>query len=604
MQLNPPWRRPQTPTTCLSPVGRGIGASCAACVNRRVTLGLLYFEDGTTLRAQLANWATWDPGLRSSFDFVIVDDGSSRALAAGTIVARVRTSETPPVRVLTVRPPKLAWNIGGARNLLMHHSRNCWVLLCDQDYGLSPALAGAVLQAARSAHNHQIFRFQRHFDERPLHPGIALIRKQLYWQAGGCDEDFVGHYGFTDPHLWLRLGMHRPFVDMVTNESWPRLLTMSAHERCLNEHGRECGNVTAKDSRVNSILFRRKKSGEIPWSNDYLRFKWQDELYDGVGGSSANELASLSSDIAAACPSEPIGRGCAVVMYTVIMGEQQNVQPPFAGVARGCAIMITDVASNAKRGWRLHQPSCVQVAKRGRFTSNPRVLSRWWKINSHLFFDMPTIYTDAKEVVHHAISHNFSNVHAQLLTACNATFAAFEHPMHPASLMKEYELILASPPNTTTRTPDACQRQLDALKLDGALDTSARVIEGSFVARQPSEALTALERAWWSAYTEGCDRDQPAFAHALFRLYGSTPNTCGHDVHLLSHGWTASAKQVAWSDSSAYCHPKAGSGGGFGRETPASCPHAVEDGQQITVYAHGKSHSSIVTQYRDRSEVK
>ncbi|KAH8059994.1 hypothetical protein JL722_4948 [Aureococcus anophagefferens] len=33
---------------------------------------------------------------------------------------------------------------------------------------------------------------------RRVHPGVVLESRRTYWTAGGCDEDLVGHYGFTD----------------------------------------------------------------------------------------------------------------------------------------------------------------------------------------------------------------------------------------------------------------------------------------------------------------------------------------------------------------------------------------------------------------------
>ena len=55
------------------------------------------------------------------------------------------------------------------------------------------------------------FKFNRtvpdddnHIKNNKLHPAVCLIRKEDYWKIGGCDEDFVGNYGQTDPHFWYR----------------------------------------------------------------------------------------------------------------------------------------------------------------------------------------------------------------------------------------------------------------------------------------------------------------------------------------------------------------------------------------------------------------
>ena len=36
------------------------------------------------------------------------------------------------------------------------------------------------------------------------HPAVCLLRVEDYWNVGGCEEDLVGHYGWTDPSFWYR----------------------------------------------------------------------------------------------------------------------------------------------------------------------------------------------------------------------------------------------------------------------------------------------------------------------------------------------------------------------------------------------------------------
>ena len=265
--LSPAWHPPQTNASCLTLPEASSGAGCASCNDRRVTLGLLYFDEPEVLRSQLANWATWPPAVQRRFDFVVVDDCSQRQRSAAGVLSHSLIDGMPDVRVLTILPPKRAWNIGGGRNLIMHLSRTCWVLICDLDYALSPSLAGMVADATRMAGGQQVFKFHRLQPSKPIHPGIALLRRELYWAAGGCDEDFVGHYGYTDPHVWLRLRMHSPAVDIAVNRSWPPLIAMSEH---LLNHT----SSLTRNPAVNRRLFQKKRSGELPWSNNYLRFRW------------------------------------------------------------------------------------------------------------------------------------------------------------------------------------------------------------------------------------------------------------------------------------------------------------------------------------------
>ena len=252
-----------------------------------------------------------------------------------------------------------------------------------------------------------------------------------------------------------------------------------------------------------------------------------------------------------ACAGEPIGKGCAVVLYTVIFGRQAEIQPPFGGFPEGCAIMITNEASNAQNGWQLHRPACLdRIGNQSEV--HPRMVSRWWKINSMRFFDVPTIYTDVKERYNASTwLRSYSNVHAEVLTACKASFAVFEHPQRPNHLVEEFAAVIAQ---KRTHTVHACSRYLSRTRNNSAFRSAARVLHASFLVRQPSRQLATLENAWWDAYGKGCDRDQPALSQALFQLYGSSSLRCGHDVHILAHD---GIHHQSWSDASSFCHPLA-----------------------------------------------
>jgi hypothetical protein len=42
-----------------------------------------------------------------------------------------------------------------------------------------------------------------------VHPKITLVNRRKYWDIGGCDEDFVGVYGFGDGALVLAVGINQ-----------------------------------------------------------------------------------------------------------------------------------------------------------------------------------------------------------------------------------------------------------------------------------------------------------------------------------------------------------------------------------------------------------
>ena len=171
----------------------------------------------------------------------------------------------PTVRVLTIAD-KVQWNIGGARNLLMHRALHCRTVMMDIDYIMPESLAVEMLKA--KAPSHVIYRLKRnHPGKDPMHPGIMFTSPHTYFGIGGADEDFAGHYGFTDPHLVLRA--HRAGVKVKIFRSSELLVPQP---KSTNRPSVE------RDPTHNTKLFESKKEGKVPWSNTYLRFRWTESV--------------------------------------------------------------------------------------------------------------------------------------------------------------------------------------------------------------------------------------------------------------------------------------------------------------------------------------
>ena len=109
-----------------------------------------------------------------------------------------------------------------------------------------------------------------------FHPGVMMIRKESYWLAGGCDEDFVGQYGQTDPHFrWRASNTGYPtkllhIKSLSRNTSW---LPMNI-EPMENDHADYSCKVPLKNDTRNKMLILSKKSKKVAWSKEFLRFKW------------------------------------------------------------------------------------------------------------------------------------------------------------------------------------------------------------------------------------------------------------------------------------------------------------------------------------------
>ena len=87
---------------------------------------------------------------------------------------------------------------------------------------------------------------------------MCLIRKEDYWNIGGCEEDLVGHYGQTDPCFWYR-------AQGVVNVSMRKEINLLYYPDAEADINR--------DTAYNTKLFESKKKTN-DWSDDFVRFKW------------------------------------------------------------------------------------------------------------------------------------------------------------------------------------------------------------------------------------------------------------------------------------------------------------------------------------------
>jgi len=245
-----------------------------------LTLGYIYYCSGADLARHTSAWSAWPMRERKRLFFLIVDDGSPPGNeAASAVSADMRTwLQFAIVRI----EQDLAWNIGGARNLLVAMAPTEHVLLMDMDTGVPEALAAqlhtlvpkmTVLEHA-SEKGHVFLHFPRIVhskhdstpNSRSAHPAVMMLRKASYWLAGGCDEDFVGEYGVTDPHFRYRAKRTKGLrVYSMFNLTVPMEQAHRGSYSCKKPH---------KNGTRNKLLFEAKKAKRVRWTTELLRFRW------------------------------------------------------------------------------------------------------------------------------------------------------------------------------------------------------------------------------------------------------------------------------------------------------------------------------------------
>jgi len=240
---------------------------------KSLTVAILYHNDVAHLKTQILGWETLDKELKSALLFLVIDDGSLDKAVAVTDNIASCSVDISIVRVLEDIP----WNIGGARNLAMLTAPTKFVFVTDIDIHAPKGFYSHLLRLAKRAKheasigNHLIYAsFKRVFEasneESRPHPALMFLSKETYWRVGGCDEDFVGNYGYTDPHFWHRARQTRDVYIVNCHSDFPEIPSLVEKSQ-PRQYKRE------RDGTVNSALFEQKKS-DNNWSRLYLRFSW------------------------------------------------------------------------------------------------------------------------------------------------------------------------------------------------------------------------------------------------------------------------------------------------------------------------------------------
>jgi hypothetical protein len=260
--------------------------------SKKVTFFLIYYNDHHHLAQQVDSWTKFSKESTTQIQYIIIDDGSTVGHRAVDFLD-ANKNKTKPLDILVYEIDQdLPWNIGGARNLGFWVANTPWIFMTDGDIKVDPKTMDFITSLAQEATKkndtssvygffQRIGKYEEMRKKSP-HPAVMLIHKDSYWKAGGCDEDFVGHYGFTDPHFFYRVrntkSLKKVMIHhMMDSKSIPPLVQMRDDVACpidTNCLSAYVGAKPSKSSTQNAILFNSRKS-KGNWSTEYLRFTWR-----------------------------------------------------------------------------------------------------------------------------------------------------------------------------------------------------------------------------------------------------------------------------------------------------------------------------------------
>jgi hypothetical protein len=231
---------------------------------KKITINLSFYNQNEVLIKQVNEWNSWRKEIRDQFSFCIIDDCSKKP--ATNILYEDDGVDLSDLDLSIYRVKEdLYCNIAGVRNLSAQECKTEWMVILDMDTFVSEELAANMLRLAETTRKGEAFKFNRrvadprHPKNGQPHPAVCLLRVEDYWNVGGCEEDLVGHYGWTDPSFWYR--------------SIGKLHVVTYSDLYLDY----CPEGEADINRDNSHNYRlheeKRRTGN--WSTDFVRFEWE-----------------------------------------------------------------------------------------------------------------------------------------------------------------------------------------------------------------------------------------------------------------------------------------------------------------------------------------
>jgi hypothetical protein len=241
-----------------------------------------YYRNPVMLRHQLQAWEAYP----AEVSFMLVDDGSPEPAAE---VVKAHASPLLRRRISLYRiGVDIPWNRGGARNLGTQQAPADWIVHVDIDHVLPAAFARRLLEFdADPAHWYRFERFRvgRADDTRKkdkiaddvefgkIHPHIDsyLCTREMYWRAGGYNEDFSGC-----------LGGGTDFLKRMEKIAAPELVPEPIHLLVFTRSvAPDASDHTLSRDRTRGKALARKIAGRKPTS--HIRFPWKREMLCTLG---------------------------------------------------------------------------------------------------------------------------------------------------------------------------------------------------------------------------------------------------------------------------------------------------------------------------------
>jgi glycosyltransferase involved in cell wall biosynthesis len=226
----------------------------------KITLITQVYNQPDAVARHVASWKSLDPQVARQLEFVVVDDFSDAPL------------DVPERGGLNLRlfrvTDDIDWNMPGCKNLAALMARADFLLFFDCDNMIAPDGLAALARAVGQLRPDVLYNFRRVLEdgeEMAPHINTLLMSKRGFFQAGGMDEDFSGHYGYEDVHFH-HMWRHHVGTELLLSDI------------AFTQLGYRTSTMSRDTSRNQALIHEKINVQQYRRSTGKLRFNWSEQL--------------------------------------------------------------------------------------------------------------------------------------------------------------------------------------------------------------------------------------------------------------------------------------------------------------------------------------
>jgi glycosyltransferase involved in cell wall biosynthesis len=236
----------------------------------KLSVIITYYKNTEMLKHQLEVVNSYSDIVKRDVEFIVVDDASP----INTALEVISSTPTPGVKLKLYRITKdIQWGQEQARNLGAYASQSDFVFFLDIDHVIPPKAMDEIINLSLSPS--RFYTFGRDM-VRSLFPFVSvprkashclfIINKNRFFEIGGYDESFSGHYGYSDAYF-----QHRARGKIKNVHLEDIRLQVFQYTVIPNAQGID----HSRDKKWNQLVYNAKMKGLVKFDDRLLQRPWE-----------------------------------------------------------------------------------------------------------------------------------------------------------------------------------------------------------------------------------------------------------------------------------------------------------------------------------------